>query len=414
MSASRPGSRTAAAILLIASCLLGSSISLADDRFTMDGDLDVRWVHATGDPSFLNGGLGILRFDPDHEGLELGRAFLAPNWRINDVVTLHAVADTYGDHNRNPVDLSEFYFVVQPFPTGAVRWRARVGAFYMPASLENRGIGWTDVYSITPSALNTWIGEEFRTIGAEVEGRWLGASSGYLGDFAVIGAVYGWNDPAGRLLAERGFAMTDRPSTLFGYLGSPQLGFYHEIDHRPGYYGGLTWRHHDRLEIRALHYDNLADPDAQTGSGQLFAWHTRFNSAGARLEPDEHWTFIAQYLDGNTAVQPGGDYGMTPFRLDFRAAFGLASFEWGPERLTARYDTFRTHQLSGFYGAPSDDDGHAWTFAWTRDLGEHWQFVAEWLHVFSSFPPRAELEEPVFQTQTEIQLAARYRFKVAW
>jgi hypothetical protein len=401
-------------LLLIVSFVVGSGISRADDRFTVDGDVDVRWVHASGDPSFLNGGLGILRFDPDHEGLELGRAFLAPNWRINDLVTLHAVADTYGDHNRNPVDLSEFYFVVQPFPTGAVRWRARVGAFYMPVSLENRGSGWTDVYTITPSALNTWLGEEFRTIGAEVEGRWLGASSGYLGDFAVIGAVYGWNDPAGRLLAERGFAMTDRPSTLFGYLGSPQFGFYHEIDHKPGYYGGLTWRHHDRLEIRALHYDNLADPDAQTGSGQLFAWHTRFNSAGARLEPDEHWTFIAQYLDGNTAVEPGGDYGIAPYRLDYRAAFALASFEWGADRVTARYDTFRTHQLSGFYEAPSDNDGHAWTFAWTRDLGEHWQFVAEWLRVFSSFPPRAELEEPVFQIQTEIQLAVRYRFQLAW
>jgi hypothetical protein len=408
MSSSRSGSRTASAILL--SFVLGSSISLADDRFTMDGDLDVRWVHATGDPSFLNGGRGILRFDPDHEGLELGRAFLAPNWRIDDLVSLHAVVDTYGDHDRNPVDLSEFYFTVHPFPTGAVRWRARVGAFYMPVSLENRGIGWTDVYSITPSALNTWLGEEFRTLGAEVEGRWLGASSGYLGDFALIGAVYGWNDPAGRLLAERGFAMTDRPSTLFGDLGSPPVSFYQEVDHRPGYYGGLSWRHHDRLEIRALRYDNRADPAAQTESG-VYAWHTRFTSAGARLEPDEHWTFIAQYLDGNTAVDPD-DFGN--FLMNFRAAFGLASFEWGAERLTARYDTFRTHQVSGHFGPSSNDDGHAWTFAWTRDLGEQWQFVAEWLRVFSSFPPRAKLEEPVFQTQTEIQLAVRYRFQLAW
>jgi hypothetical protein len=408
---SRPALLTVSAAHLLAAYLgLGSSVSFADDRFTMDGDLDVRWVHATGDPSFLHGGLGILRFDPDHEGLELGRAFLAPNWRIDDLVTLHGVIDTYGDHNRNPVDLSELYFAVHPFPTGAVRWRARVGAFYMPVSLENRGIGWTDVYSITPSALNTWLGEEFRTIGAEMEARWLGASSGYLGDVALIGAVYGWNDPAGRLLAERGFTMTDRPSTLFGDLGSPPVSFYHEVDHKPGYYGGLSWRHHDRLEIRALRYDNRADPSADTGSG-VYAWRTRFTSAGARLEPDPHWTFIAQYLDGNTVVAPE-DYGQ--FLIDFRAAFGLASFEWGSERLSARYDTFRTHQVSGFHAPPSNQDGHAWTFAWTRDLGEHWQFVAEWLRAFSSFPPRAALAEPVFQIQTEIQLAVRYRFQLAW
>ena len=84
----------------------------------------------------------------------------------------------------------------------------------MPVSLENRGVGWSDVYSITPSALNTWTGEEFRTIGAELEGRWLGASHGYLGDVALVGAVYGWNDPAGALIADRGYA-TRKPALHF-------------------------------------------------------------------------------------------------------------------------------------------------------------------------------------------------------
>jgi hypothetical protein len=415
MNGARAGSGVPlSAALVFAVLLIASGGCRAQDRFTVDGDLDVRWVHATGEPSFMNGGLGILRFDPDHEGLELGRAFLAPTWRIDDLITLHAVADTYGDHNRNPVDLSEFYFSVHPFPTGAVRWRARIGAFFMPVSLENRGIGWTDVYSITPSALNTWLGEEFRTIGAEVEGRWLGASSGYLGDVALIGAVYGWNDPAGGLLADRGFAMTDRPSTLFGYLGSPPTEFYHDVSHRPGYYAGLSWHHHDRLEIRALHYDNRADPGAETASG-FYAWHTRFNSAGARLEPDAHWTFIAQYLDGTTS-NASDDYGDELFEMNFRAAFALASFTWGRERLSARYDTFRTRQAQagGYYEPPTNESGHAWTFAWTVDLADHWQVVTEWLRVFSSFPPREELSEPVFQMQTQIQVALRYRFRMAW
>jgi hypothetical protein len=382
----------------------------AQDRFTLDGALDVRWVHATGEPSFMNGGLGILRFDSEHEGVELGRAFLAPAWRISDIVSLHAVLDTYGDHNRNPVDLSEFYLTVRPFPTGPVSFRARVGAFYMPVSMENRGIGWTDVYSITPSAVNSWIGEEFRTIGAEMEARWRGVSSGYLGDFALIGAAYGWNDPAGVLLAERGFTLSDRPSTLFGYLGSPPIGFYHEIDRRPGYYGGLTWRHHDRLELRALRYDNRADPTASTQSG-FYAWRTRFSSFGARFEPDAHWTFIAQALDGDTAV--GGDDG-PQFYMRFRAAFALVSYEWGRQRLTGRYDEFHTHQLSGLFDPAHTQDGHAWTIAWTYDLGEHWQFLGEWVRAESNFPPRLAFDEPAAQTQTQLQLAARYHFKAGW
>jgi len=397
-------------LALVALAAFWPLVAGAQDRLTLDGDLDVRWVRATGEPSFMNGGQGILRFDPEHEGLELGRAFLAPTWRIADIVSLHAVIDTYGDHNRNPVDISEFYLSVRPFPTGPVSFRARVGAFYMPVSLENRGIGWTDVYSITPSAVNSWIGQEFRTIGAEMEARWRGASRGYLGDFALIGAAYGWNDPAGALLAERGFTLSDRPSTLFGYLGSPPLGFYHEIDRRPGYYGGVTWRHHDRLEIRALRYDNRGDPTASTHSG-FYAWRTRFSSLGARFEPDSHWTLIAQALDGNTAVGGGDD---PQFNMRFRAAFALATYEWGRQRLTGRYDQFHTHQLSGFLGPPHSQDGHAWTVAWTYDLGEHWQFVSEWLRAVSSFPPRLALDEPVMQTQTQLQLAARYHFKAGW
>jgi hypothetical protein len=384
----------------------------AQDRLSVHGDIDLRWIHAVGETSFSNGGLGDLRFDPAHEGIQLGRAMLAPNFRITDMVSVHAVIDAYGDHDRNPVDASEFYLDVRPFPSTSVRWRARIGAFFMPASLENRGIGWTAVYSITPSAVNTWLGEEFRTIGAEVEARWLGASSGYLGDVALVGAAYGWNDPAGALLADRGFALTDRPSTLFGGLGRPPIKFYYEIDRKPGYYGGLVWRHHDRLEVRALRYDNRADPGAATAAGGA-AWRTHFWSFGARLEPSAHWTFIAQSLDGNTAV--GADSsGEDQFLMRFHAAFALGSFEWARERFSVRFDDFHTHQVSGVYGPPSNDTGHGWTFAGSHEWSDHWQFVAEWLRVVSRFPPRLALAEPAAQVESQFQLAARYQFNLGW
>jgi hypothetical protein len=393
---------------LLWSVVLWATATAAQDRLSVTGTVDLRWVHAMGDTSYLNGGLGVLRFDPEHDGIQFGRAFLAPNLRLTDTVTLHAVFDAYGDYGRNPADVSEFYVDVRPFPTTSVRWRARIGAFFMPVSLENRGIGWTDVYAITPSAVNTWIGEEFRTIGAEVEARWLGASSGYLGEVAVVAAVYGWNDQAGELLADRGFALTDRPSTLFGGLGKPPIGFYHEIDRKPGYYGGLSWKHHDRLEVRALRYDNRGDPGAANPSGD-HAWRTRFSSLGARLEPSAHWSFIAQYLDGDTAV--GADStGDDQFLMRFHAGFALGSFEWAHERLTVRYDDFHTHQSSGFYGPPSNETGHSWTFAAAHEYGDHWQLIAEWLHVMSSFPPRLAIGIPAAQVQSQLQLAVRYKF----
>ncbi len=398
--------------LVLCGLALWSAGAAAEDRLSGYGDVDLRWVHATGEPSYLNGGLGVLRFDPEHEGLQFGRAFIAPTLRLTDIVTVHAVLDAYGEYGGNPVDVSEFYLDVRPFPTTSVRWRARVGAFFMPASLENRGIGWTDVYSITPSAVNTWLGEEFRTIGAELEARWLGASSGYLGDVALVGAAYGWNDSAGELLAERGFALTDRPSTLAGGLGKPPIGFYREIDHNPGYYGGLSWRHHDRFELRALRYENRGNPSTETASGD-YAWRTRFSSFGARLEPSAHWTFMTQYLDGDTAVgddSPPGEQ----FRMTFHAYYALASFEWARERLTVRHDDFHTHQLSGFYGPPTNDDGHSWTFAGSHECGNHWQFMIEWLQVTSRFPPRLALAEPALQSASQFQVAARYRFNFGW
>jgi hypothetical protein len=396
---------------LIAAACLSAKTAAAGDQLDVTGQLDMRWIQASGETSYLNGGLGALRFDPDHEGLRLGRAFLASRLRLTDIVTLHMVVDSYGDRDRNPVNLSEFWAEIRPFPTSALRWRARIGAFYMPISMENRGPGWSAVYTITPSALNSWIGEEFRTIGAEVEARWLGASSEYLGDFALVASVYGWNDSAGSLLADGGFSLTDRPSLLFGDLGQPPRSFYHDIDHKPGYYSGLIWRHHDRLEIRALRYDNRADPSAYSSAGG--AWRTRFASVGARWEPTAHWSFVAQYLSGDTESDAYWDE-YSSIRMTYRAAFVLASIEAGRDRVSARFDHFETHQSTVAEDQPANETGHAGTLAWTHEFGEHWQAVAEWIHVWSRFPPREEYGQAVELPQTQTQIAVRYRFHDAF
>jgi hypothetical protein len=398
----RPG-----AALVLSVAVLGAPLAGAQDRLSTIAELDMRWVSAEGAPSFLNGGVGVLRFDPEHEGLRLGHAMLDSRLRITDILSAHVVAFAYDDHDRNFADLNEAFIEARPFPTQAIRWDAKAGAFFMPVSLENRGPGWTDVYTITPSALNTWLGEEFRTIGAEVEARWLGASYGYLGDVALVGAVYGWNDPAGVLLAERGFGLTDRPSTLFGGLGDPPLTFYHKVDDKPGFYGGLSWRHQDLLELRALRYDNRADPGAETSTAH--GWNTSFSSVGARLEPGTAWTFILQYLDGQTAIGPFAA-GAPLFQMSYSAAFALTSFEWRSERFTARFDDFRTNQFSGIHGPPRDDLGHAWTLGWIHDIASGWQFAAEWIRVTSRFPPRVEDEEPPGLIESQLQLSVRYRF----
>ena len=394
-------------------CALGvccGSFVCAQERLSLDGLVDLRWVHSDSLPSYVDGGIGTLRFDSDHEGLRLGRAMLASKLRLSDQVSLHSVIDAYGDHNGNAVDLSEFWVEISPFPTQSIRWRARIGAFFMPVSLENRGPGWSDVYSITPSAINTWLGDEFRTLGTEIEARWLGVNSDYRGDVALIASVYGWNDAAGTLLAQRGFALTDRPSTLFGGIGLPRANIYHEIDHKPGYYAGIDWHHHDWVEFRALRYDNRADPGAYTIDGGG-AWRTRFSSFGLRLEPAEYLTILLQYVDGDTAV--GADsLGSDQYILNYHAGYALASIERNRDRLTLRGDRFSMHQVSGLaFGPPSDEAGHAWTLSWTHEFSNHWQSAVEWIRASSSFPPRVAYNVPIALIETQTQVALRYRFR---
>ena len=207
-------------------------------------------------------------------------------------------------------------------------------------------------------------------------------------------------------IADRGFGLTDRPSTLFGGIGEPPEEAYHQVDRRPGYYGGLTWRHHDWLELRALRYDNRADPYAETTTA--YAWHTRFSSVGARLEPTEHWTFIAQYLDGTTTTA-ADIVTESLFVMNYRTAFALASFKQHRERFSVRFDDFQTHQVSGYYGLPPNELGHAWTLGWMHDFGHGWTTAAEWIRATSVFPPRVEYAESDGLIESQLQLAVRYR-----
>lgn len=387
--------------------LLCAAAARGGDRLELTGLFDVRAVYADALPSFLYGGSGRLRFDDDHQGLRVGRLMLAGRYRLGDSWTLNAVDGSYGDPDKHPADLTEFWLEARPFPTGPVRYRLRMGAFQLPVSLENRSVGWMTPYSLSSSAINTWLGEEIRIIGSEAEARWLGASSGYYGDVAVQAAVFGWNDPAGVLIASRGWAIGDRQSTLFGGLGRPRQVFYREMDGRPGYYAGISWRHHERLELRALRYDNRADPGAGNRDG--LAWRTQFTGLGARWEPDARWSVIAQTLQGQTYV--GSDANSAEqFAESFRSWFVLLSRSWGAGRLSLRYDHFSTHQHGGEYLPPSDDAGHGLMAAYLYDFNGHWQAVGEWQQVSSRFPPRELRGDRIYVTEKQLQLSMRYRF----
>ena len=62
-------------------------------------------------------------------------------------------------------------------------------------------------YTLSFSAINTWAGEELRTIGTQYTLDWLGIARGHRFEFNVSAAAFGWNDTAGTVLASRGWGL---------------------------------------------------------------------------------------------------------------------------------------------------------------------------------------------------------------
>jgi hypothetical protein len=372
--------------------------------------LDLRAVSSDGRKSFLEDGQGKLRFDDDHQGIQLGRLRAAWTQPLGEVFAAHVEASRWDDLDKNPVDLTEAYLEYRPYPRAGWRSRVRLGAFYPPMSLENRARGWETPYTITPSAISSWVGEELRTIGIEGQFEWLGTRQGRGFDFQVSGAIFGWNDPAGTMLAQHGFALHDRQTTLFGRVGAPQTDpveskkeLFHEIDDQPGYYVGAQVRYLDRAVLNVLHYDNRADPTVESMELRDMAWKTRFDAVALRIETGGDWTLLLQAIEGDTEINP--------FRAliwDFDSQSVMLAKRWGKHLLAARYDTFEVE----FDDRPAwtgSEDGHAWTTAYSYERDAHWRFALEWLQVESDVPARSiELGEPAFARESKLELSVRY------
>jgi hypothetical protein len=373
--------------------------------------LDLRAVSSDGRESFLDNGQGKLRFDEDHQGIQLGRLRASWNQPLGEVFSAHVEASAWDDDDKNPIDLTEAYVEYRPYPRAGTRTRVRLGAFYPPMSLENRTSGWETPYTITPSAISSWIGEEIRTVGIEGQIDWLGTRSGHDFDLQLSAAAFGWNDPAGTMLGAHGFTFHDRQTTLFGRVGAPQSvadfakkELFHEIDNRVGFYIGAQARYLDRAVLNVLHYDNRADPTKELPSIRDLAWLTTFDAAALRIETGKGWTAILQTLDGDTHIAPGGFW----LNWQFDSQSALLARRAGAHMLAARYDRFAV-RFQRDPAASGSEDGHAWALAYSYDRGDHWRFALEWLRVTSDVPARVELlGEPALAIESKLEFSARY------
>lgn len=386
----------------VAACLalLMTAGAAADelDRHSFTGAIDLSWSRADSQlPSWIEGGNGKLRFDEDHDGLRFSRAFLDYRGRL--APTVNARLTLYiNDDASNKIDLTEAFMEWRPAPHSAWRLRSRLGAFYPRLSMENTDAGWSSPYALSSSVINTWIGEELRTVGAEVRAtRSFPRFPEH--QLSIEGAIFYGNDPTGALLTWRGWSAHDRQTGVNGAIPlaevsaiedwnigpesdpPPHFKPFQEIDHKPGFYVGADWQWGERARLKVFHYDNRADPEAETTAGE-YAWHTWFDHVGVQVLLPWDIGLISQWIGGST--QMGEDLG--PWRvqdLDFDSTFLLLSRAFGRHRVSARYEWFDLQPFNDPDGFTNKDEGNALALSYLFEATKQIRIGAEYLSIAS-------------------------------
>ncbi len=178
----------------------------ADDRFKLNVVLDGRVLTTPASTSFLDEGLGKTRYGQKPRAVEakLAQAALLGLVELRPDLTIRAHVNIDAEHNfHRRVDLVEGVIRYNPAIGDTASLDVRAGLFFPTVSLENTDLAWLSPYTTTFSAINSWIGEEVRSLGAEA-GPSFRISEAQL---RLFGAVTRGNDPNGTLLAWRGFAL---------------------------------------------------------------------------------------------------------------------------------------------------------------------------------------------------------------
>jgi hypothetical protein len=383
-----------------------------------DGSIDLRASVAGGERAWLDGGFGKLRWGGDN-GETQARARIAAAdlaWKPRFTFNLSGlVSVTHQAGQSNAIDLNEAFLSFRSNPA-KTRLSARAGAFWPPISLEQGGSTWQVTDSITPSAINSWVGEELKVLAFEgkVEHRFADQT------VAFTAAIFRHDDMAGTLLTYRGWALHDVRATVSGHFRLPPLSPskqpfqapitnpFWEADGRAGYYARGDWRTPWPVSVNLLRYDNRGD--RRSGRALQTAWRTRLWNAGAMASLGERTSARAQVMWGNTLVGPDTPMGI-PADVDFAAAYLLLSREIGGGKLSARGDWFKTHDNS--FVARDDNNEHGWSgmLAYKHPVARVADVIIELLHVDSRRPMRlANAGLAPAQNQTQLQAALRVGF----
>lgn len=384
------------------------------------GHADLRLGLANGEPSWLDEGFGKSRFGSNNDGVDarvtLAEASLAWEpifaWPIEGYV--HA---QYTGEQKTEIDLVEAFATFRAPPMQAGRFKMRGGLFYPPVSLEHQHNAWRTIYSITPSAINTWIGEEVKVVGVEASfERSFGAHK-----FAATGSVFGYNDTSGTLLSWRGWALHDLKTTMFSdqalpdrpfglfptvfFFQAPRTEPFREVDGIIGYYARADWRAPDVVALNIVRYNNRGD-GTSAEEGQI-SWETYFTNIGLTLDLSENTIALAQGMYGRTYF---GRSDPPIVDVKYAAAYALINHSWGPHSLTGRFDWFETTDQTFVALDNNNERGWALLAAYGYEINKNNTLMAEIMRISSDRPTRAEAAIDPTQVQLVFQLNWRIGF----
>lgn len=287
-------------------------------------------------------GFALLRAASEAEPLS-AQVQLGIDWRPSMTLGAHVhllARDDQDGSRRGRVGVVEAW-LDQNVARGEHRFRFMEGAFFLPGSRENVDALWESPYTISSSALNSWLGEEFRPVGIDasytLRRRWRVGATAYTG-----------NDTFGALPAVRGWRLHDR-WTLLGEHVPVDEEYYTsvsaETDKRIGWAARGRWNS-DRASLQVMRIDNRSDA---LEYGELLNWLTRFDIVSADLTLGD-WTFISESGHGFTDVIVHGER----FRTDIATTYVLVSRRLASGRASLRAELFdvdarREHALTAAY-----------------------------------------------------------------
>ncbi len=390
--------RARTAFLLLVGAL--ATVTTASGEVSVTGFVAGRAVGVESQPSWLQDGLGRLRVGADgsddsrEHGLGMAHFALDVSTPRFGVYVQGVARTEPGAENAEAAGLVEAYIEGRFQLRQADRLRFRLGQFFLPTSRENVEMLWSSPYTLTYSAINSWIAEEVRPVGLGVE---YDLALGQIDSLRVGGSVFTGNDTSGALLAWRGWSLHDRLSVYDEVLPLPPLAvlqpggafslqrdagskpFGSDLDDELGWAAYVRYKRPERLVLQWTRYDNRADRGLHGGPGTWeYAWETYFDLFGLEANFGPRLVVLGELIEGETGM---GLYPGPRVQADFESAYVLASYQAGAFRVSLRYDTFETVDRDPSGGSQPNEDGDAVTLAFIWEATESLRLGVEAIDV---------------------------------